>query len=185
MKNGKMTFEEFESQLKEIKKANRPKILDYLERIKTEQTVQCAEDNENDLNLIKATDEILKKDNFASEHVFCNGVTTGSMTFVMGMLAMAAAPVVAAFSPETAKSYMKTIGTMAGGVLGGDVAITAISYKFHQACYNHELKRELKNHLRTKFSNQVKRDVDRGEVKDSVISEPPALRLLDDKDFIA
>ena len=166
MKNGKMTYEEFESLLKKIKKSKRPDIMEYLDRIKTEQRVQYKEDNDNDTNLIKATQEIFRKEDFALDHVMANSIASGSVTMLLGALSMAIAPAVAVFNHESAKEYLKTVGSAVGGILGGDVAIAILASKFHKACANHQLKKELKNHLRTKFSNQVQRDVDRVELKE-------------------
>ena len=182
MRNGKMTYEEFESLLKKIKKSKRPDIMEYLERIKTEQRVQYKEDNDNDENLIDATEEILRKEDFALEHVMANSIVTGAMSMVLGTMALSVAPVVAAFSRDSANEYLKTIGTMAGGAIGSDIAISLLASKFHKACANHQLKKELKNHLKAKFSNQVRRDVDRVELR-----EVPncGLRLVEDKDHIA
>lgn len=182
MRNGKMTYEEFESLLKKIKKSKRPDIMEYLDRIKTEQTVQHIEDNDNDLNLIKATDEILQKEDFILDHVASNSLATGGLTLALGALAFAISPAVAVFSHDSAREYMKTIGAAAGGVLGSEVAISLLAYKFHKACSNHQLRKELKNHLKTKFSNQVKRDVDRVDL--NVVSEP-SLRLVKEEDHIA
>ena len=177
-----MTYEEFESLLKKIKKSKRPDIMEYLERIKTEQRVQFKEDNDNDTNLIKATEEILKKEDFALEHVMSNSIATGAMSAVMGTLALSAAPVIAVFNEESAKSYLKALGTAAGAVIGSDIAISILASKFHTACASHQLKKELKNHLKTKFSNQVQRDVDRVELRE--VSDC-GLRLVKERDFTA
>ena len=174
MKNGKMTYEEFESLLKKIKKSKRPDIIEYLERIKTEQTVQHKEDNDNDLNLIKSTDEILKKEDFILDHVAANSLATGGLTLALGALAFAISPAVAVFSHDSAREYMKTIGAAAGGVLGSEVAISLLAAKFHTACSNHQLKKELTNHLKTKFSNQVNRDVNGVELS---VMPGPTLRI--------
>lgn len=182
MKNGKMTFEEFESLLKDIKKSKRPDIMEYLERIKTEQRVQRKEDNENDTNLIEAAAEILRQEDFAMEHVMANTAATTGLTMAIGAIALALSPTVAIFSQESAKEYLKTVGTAAGAVVGSELAISLLAAKFHRACANHQLKKELKNHLRTKFSNQVQRDVDRVELK-----EVPncGLRLVKEEDYTA
>lgn len=182
MKNGKMTYEEFESLLKKIKKSKRPDIMEYLDRIKTEQRVQYKEDNDNDTNLISATEDIFKKEDFALEHVMASSVATGAMTLMVGALSMAIAPAVAVFSQESAKEYLKTIGTAAGTALGSEVAISLLAAKFHSACANHQLKKELKNHLKTKFSNQVKRDVE-----GTGLREVPncGLRLVQNEEFTA
>ncbi len=177
-----MTYEEFESLLKKIKKSKRPDIMEYLDRIKTESRVQYKEDNDNDANLIEATEDIFKKEDFALEHVMASSIVSTGMTLAVGALSMAIAPAVAVFSHDSAREYMKTVGSAAGGLLGGQVAISILATKFHQACANYQLKKELKNHLKTKFSNQVKRDVDRLELR-----EVPdcGLRLVEEKDFIA
>ena len=170
-----MTYEEFESILKDIKKSNRADILDYIEEVKTNNYPKHIEDLENDEKLVKATNEILKDDSFVADHVICNSVVYTSLSMGFGMLAASISPIISAIGgKETMHEYLKSVGEIAGLGLLSSACTGYFAYKFHQACYNHKLKKELTNHIKTKFSNQVLRDVE-GTKSAKVYPEAPVL----------
>lgn len=170
MKNGKMTYEEFESAIKNIKKANRDDLLDMIDFIKKDTQPRYVEDKTNNDSTLMTTEEILNEDEKIIDYLLDKNMVNSVVTVSFGLMATAITPVISVFGGhDMGMEYLKNLGMITGGLVLLNGIEGYLACKFHKAVTNHKLKNELKTHLKNKFANQVSRDVYREEVESSGI----------------
>ncbi len=182
MKYDKMSYEEFEKLLENVKRSNFDEMTEYIEEVKKQKT-----ENDKDREaLLTSSDKIINRVIKTQAYIAENSTVSNAVDLTLGGLAACATPIVRAIGGEEVSSeYLKYVCAISGGAFGASVGSSILASKVYEMIGNRGLKKEFKKYLTSKFSSQVDKSLEATAtpaIEDMATMEYPPLKIVGNGD---
>lgn len=157
MSYDKMSYEEFEKLLKNVKKSNFDEMVQYIEGVRK----QKPENDKDRDDLLTASDKIIDRVIRTQANIVENTTVSNAVDLTLGGIAACATPIVKAIGGEEVSSeYLKYVCIISGGAFGASLGSSILASKIYEMVGNRGLKKEFKKYLTSKFSSQVDKSLE-------------------------